>query len=146
MKTFKSFVNEETMPYAVTDRGSINIDDHSVVDGLNALLAGVTKDKVVTPYIAYERVQKALANFLIFPPRPTFLEGDSGVYVHNINQFGNKIGMTDSGEFKKDTDDDSEYALFFEYQTCDCGMYNVFCQVVTQDELDELMDDINEDI
>ena len=75
------------MPYAVTASGSINIEDPSVLDGLNVLLAGVTNGKFVTPYIAFERVQKALANFLIFPSRPTFVEADSGVYTASVSQF-----------------------------------------------------------
>ena len=71
MKSFKQFLNEETMPYAGTAKGIINIENSSVRDGLNSQLAGVTTGKFVTPYIALERVSKALANFHIFIPRFT---------------------------------------------------------------------------
>lgn len=144
MKSFKQFIKEETMPYAVTASGSINIEDPSVLDGLNALLAGVTNGKFVTPYIAFERVQKALANFLIFPSRPTFLEGDSGVYTAPVSQFGDKMGQDNSGNFVDSIP--SDLHLFFEYRLSDCGMFVVFCEVVTEDELMEITDDLEAEL
>ena len=144
MKSFKQFIKEETMPYAVTASGSINIQDPSVLDGLNVLLAGVTNEKFVTPYIAFERVQKALANFLIFPNKPTFLEGDSGVYTNPISQFGDKFGQDNSGNFIDSVPTDLH--LFFEYRLSDCGMFMVFCEVVTEDELAEITDDLEAEL
>ena len=144
MKSFKQFIKEETMPYAVTASGSINIEDPSVLDGLNVLLAGVTNGKFVTPYIAFERVQKALANFLIFPSRPTFLEGDSGVYTAPVSQFGDKMGQDTTGNFIDSVP--SDLHLFFEYRLSDCGMFVVFCEVVTEDELMEITDDLEAEL
>lgn len=145
MKSFKQHLfSEETMPYAATARGSINIDDPAVLDGLNTMLTGVTSDKFVTPYIAFERVQKTLANFLIFPQRPTFLEGDSGLYTNPIKQFGEKMGQTNSGDFVED--DKEDYHLYFEYALADDGMFNVFCEIVTEDELDELLSDVEDEM
>ena len=132
------------MPYAVTASGSISISDPAVLDGLNTLIAGVTSGKFVTPYIAFERVQKALANFLIFPPRPTFLEGDSGVYTNPISQFGDKMGQLENGDFVKG--DGQDLHLFFEYRQSDCGMFNVFAEIVNQDELDEILDDLEDEL
>lgn len=171
MKSFKQYINEETMPYAVTASGSINIDDLAVRDGLNALLAGVTKDKFITPYIAYERVQKALANFLIFPPRPSFFQGESGMYTYPINQFGDKFGQKEDGTFVRDgetlkdethgdhppgeetgkiqppdTNVEEKYSLFFEWRQSDCGMFNIFAEVVTQDELDDILEDLEAEL
>jgi hypothetical protein len=144
MKSYKQYIKEETMPYAVTASGSISISDPAVLDGLNTLIAGVTSGKFVTPYIAFERVQKALANFLIFPPRPTFLEGDSGVYTNPISQFGDKMGQLENGDFVKG--DGQDLHLFFEYRQSDCGMFNVFAEIVNQDELDEILDDLEDEL
>jgi hypothetical protein len=144
MQSFKQYISEETMPYAATARGSINIDDPSVLDGLNTTLTGVTSDKFVTPYIAFERVQKALANFLIFPSRPTFLEGESGLYTNPIKQFGEKMGQTNDGNFVED--DQDKYHLYFEYMQDDDGMFKVFCEIVTEDELDDLLDDVEDEV
>lgn len=144
MKSFKQYIKEETMPYAVTASGSINISDPAVLDGLNTLIAGVTSGKFVTPYIAFERVQKALANFLVFPPRPTFLEGDSGVYTNPISQFGDKMGQLENGDIVKG--DGQNLYLYFEYRQSDCGMFKVFSEVVNQEELDELTSDLEAEL
>ena len=144
MKSFKQYIKEETMPYAVTASGSINISDPAVLDGLNTLIAGVTSGKFVTPYIAFERVQKALANFLIFPPRPTFLEGDSGVYTNPISQFGDKMGQLENGDFVEG--DGQNFYLYFEYRQSDCGMFKIFSEVVDQEDLDELVSDLEAEL
>ena len=171
MKSFKQYLKEETMPYAATASGSININDPAVLDGLNALIAGVTNKKFVTPYIAFERVQKALANFLIFPPRPSFLQGNSGSYIQPISQFGDKLGVKDDGNFVKDgevlkdkthgphtpgeetgvisepnTEVEKEYTLFFEYRQSDCGMYNIFAEIVNQEDLDDILADLEAEL
>lgn len=171
MKSFKQFLNEETMPYATNARGVIDIEDSSVRDGLNSQLAGVTASKFVTPYIALERVTKALANYHIFIPRHSFLEGDSGMLVWPINQFGIKFGQQDNGEFVqngevlKDTSKgvepegednkvipvpnkevDRPFSVFFEYRQSDCGMFNVFCEIVSQEELDEILADLEDEM
>lgn len=171
MKSFKQFLNEETMPYATTAKGIMDITDSSVRDGLNSQIAGVTAGKFVTPYIALERVSKALANFHIFIPRHSFLEGDSGMFVWPINQYGIKIGQRNDGTFVRDgevlkdtskgphiegednktvsepnTDVEKPFSVFFEYRQSDCGMFEVFCEVVDQDELDEILEDLEDEM
>lgn len=138
------YLDEETMPYAVTAKGSINIEDPSVRDGLNSILTSTTSDKFVTPYIAFEKVQKALANFLIFPKRPTFLEGDSGLYTNPIRQFGDKMGQMENGDFVEDNSEDLH--LYFEYAQDDDGMFKVFCEIVDEDELDDLLADVEDEM
>jgi hypothetical protein len=171
MKSFKQFIKEETMPYAATASGSVNIDEPDVLDGLNTLLTGVTAKKFVTPYIAYERVQKVLANFAIFPPRPSFFQGESGVYSYPINQFGDKFGQRNDGSFVRDgetlkdethgdheegednliidkpkSEIDDEYSLFFEWRKSDCGMFEVFAEIVTKDDLEDILSDIEDEM
>jgi hypothetical protein len=144
MKSFKQFVKEETMPYAATRSGVIDIRDSAVRDGLNQQLAGVTSGKFVTPYIAFERVCKALANFHIFPPRTNFFEGDSGAVNFRVDQFGAKFGQTDDGQIVANPE--VPFHLYFEYRQSDCGMFMIFCEVVDQDELDEIMDDLEAEL
>lgn len=171
MKSFKQFLNEETMPYATNARGVIDIENSSVRDGLNSQLAGVTATKFVTPYIALERITKTLANYHIFIPRHSFLEGDSGMFTWPVNQFGLKIGQQNDGSFVQDgavlkdtskgihpegednktipvpnREIDKPFSIFFEYRQSDCGMFNIFCQVVSQDELDEILADIEDEM
>jgi len=144
MKSFKQFVNEETMPYAGTSNGVIDVRDSAVRDNINKLLAGATNGKFLTPYIAFERVCKALANFHIFPPRTTFFEGDSGAVNFAINQFGFKMGMTDDGRVV--TAEEDPHHIYFEYRMSDCGMFEIFCEIVDQSELEEILSDLEDEM
>lgn len=144
MKSFKQFVKEETMPYAGTKSGIIDIRDSTVRDGLNQQLAGVTACKFLTPYLAFERICKALANFHIFPPRNNYFEGDSGSFNFPISQFGAKIGMTDDGQVVGNPD--LPHHLYFEYRQADSGMFMIFCEIVDQDELDEILQDLESEL
>ena len=144
MKSFKSFLKEETMPFANVRSGGMDIEDSAVRDNINSLLAGMTSGKFVTPYIALERVAKTLANFHIFLPAQTFLEGDSGTVIVPINQYGLKMGQNDNGEVV--TVPSAKYTVFFEYRMSDCGMFEVFCEVVDEDELDEILTDLEAEL
>ena len=144
MKSFKQYVNEENMPYAGTSNGVIDVRDSAVRDNINKLLAGATNGKFLTPYIAFERVCKTLANFHIFPPRTTFFEGDSGAVNFAINQFGFKMGMTDDGRVV--TAEEDPHHIYFEYRMSDCGMFEIFCEIVDQSELEEILDDLEDEM
>ena len=143
MKKFNEFMNEETMPFAQTSKGFIGVDDAGVRDNINSLLTGATSKSFLTPYSALEKVSKVLANYHIFLPKYTFAEGNSGVTAFEVNQFGEKMGMTNQGIVK--TAEDSPYFIYFEYQMNDLGMFEVFSEIVTEDELSELMDEYNEE-
>ena len=136
-------MNEETMPFAQTSKGFIGVDDAGVRDNINSLLTGATSKSFLTPYSALEKVSKVLANYHIFLPKYTFAEGNSGVTAFEVNQFGEKMGMTNQGIVK--TAEDSPYFIYFEYQMNDSGMFEVFSEIVTEDELSELMDEYNEE-
>lgn len=164
MKSFRAFMKEETVPFANIRNGSLDIRDVAVQDNLNSLLSGVTSEKFVTPYIAYQRVSKVLASYHIFIPSNTFLEGDSGHLVHTVNQYGPKFGqMSDgsfvvNGEVRKDYTHGpheggerneieekptiTDYYLYFEYRMSDCGMFKIFCEVVDRADLEEIMNDL----
>jgi len=168
-------LREETNPFSLTPKNFVGVEMSDVRDNINALLNGVTSTKFVTPYNALERVRKVLANYHIFMPNYTFMEGDQGVAVFPIDQFGFKSGMTDTGKFVTkgeaekdqthgphrggesfgageentaetiDAEADEKYSVYFEYQASDNGMFEVFCEVVSEDELDEIMDDLEDD-
>lgn len=144
MKTFKQYMKEETMPFAGTARGAMSIDDSATRDFLNSLIASSTNEKFLTPYIGLERVRKALATHHIFIPGGQFLEGDTGVLTYPVSQYGDKFGMTNSGEVI--TSEPSPYTVFFEYRMTDNGMFDVFSEVVDQDDLEELLSDVEEEM
>ena len=144
MKRFNEYISEEVNPTALTKQGVIDIRDSAVRDNLNALLSGATACRFISPYVALEKVSKVLANYHIFLPKYSFMEGDSGVATFELNQFGKKMGMTDDGRVV--TAEDNEYSIFFEYRMTDSGMFDVFCEVVDQEELDEILADIDDEM
>lgn len=141
MKSFKAFIKEEVDLAAYVHSGNLDIDDPSVRDSINTFLTGVTSKCFVTPYIAYERVSKVLANFHVHLPRTTFLENDSGMVVLPVSQFGGKVGMRNDGSVV--TKDPQPYHVYFEYRRNEKGLYDVFCEVLDDTELDDIMDDLH---
>jgi len=139
MKSFKEYLSEETMPQALTDKEFVGVESEAVRDNINNLLKGVTAKPFVTPYIALERVRKVLAYFHIFLPAYNFMQGDYGYNIFNINQFGTKFGQTNDGDVV--VKEDSPYSVYFEYQAGDDGLFDIFCELVTDDELEEILQD-----
>jgi hypothetical protein len=144
MKKFKDFLSEEMMPYAQTEKGFVGVDNGPVRDNINIHLASVTARPHATPYHAMEMIRKVLAPFSIFPPQTNFLDGDSGHEVFQINQFGDKMGMTNDGTVVVKNFD--PYYVYFEYQMNDMGSFDIFCEIVTEDELEEIMSDVEDEM
>ncbi len=144
MKKFKEFLSEEMMPFAQTEKGFVGVDNGPVRDNINIHLASVTARPHATPYHAMEMVRKVLAPFSIFPPQTNFLDGDSGHEVFPISQFGNKMGMTNDGTVVVKNYD--PYYIYFEYQMNDRGSFDIFCEIVEESELQEILDDIESEM
>lgn len=136
-------IREEVNPTSNVESGKFDIRDSSVRDTINNLIDGVTNQCFVTPYIALERVSKVLAYFHIHLPKYTFMEGESGLATFPINQFGNKMGMTNDGVVVSNPK--SDYTLWFEYRTNDEGLYDIFCSLVTDEDMSEMMADMNDE-
>jgi hypothetical protein len=148
MKTFRDFLKEDVMPTAQVADGSLDINKPAVRAAINAAIAGVTSQPAVTPYVVYNRLSKLLAQYHIILPKK-FLEGDKGVEVFELRQFGHKMGMTDSGEFVNEVP--STHYLFLQYgiltpygityaKPIVGGMFKVMARVVDKEELDKLLD------
>ena len=121
-------------------RGRIDIDLDDVRDNINTLIAGVTAKPFITPYIAFERVRKTLAYYHIHKPGVMFLSGDHGVKSFPANQFDNISGMNDQGKLV--SKEDSPYSIFFEWCRNDDGMFDVFCEIVDEEDLQQLLSDV----
>ena len=137
-------ISEEISRAANVESGKIDINDSAVRDNINSLIDGITCHGFMTPYIALERVGKVLASYHIYLPKYTFMEGDSGLATFPAHQFGEKVGMSNDGQVV--TKATTPYTIYFEYQMNDYGKYDIFCSIVTEDELEELMDDVGEDL
>jgi hypothetical protein len=144
MVNFRGFIKENTMSLASAKHGDVSIEEDDVRDHINVALAMATAGKFLTPYIALQNVEKVLAANHIFIGKHPFLEGESGSAVFDIDQFGQKTGMTDDGDVVTSTK--SEFTVYFEYRTTICGMYSIFCEIVNEEELDEILEDLEAEL
>ena len=151
MKSFRDYISEEVVPTALVKDGSIDIDKEEVRASINMALAKVTSDSAITPYIALNRISKALSMFHIILPKRVYLEGAKGVEVHELRQFGHKMGMNDQGEFINEVP--GKYFLFIQYgmntpmnsggqyaYPTMAGTFRVTAKVVDPIELNRLLD------
>ncbi len=148
MKSFRNFLNEEVLPSVQVADGGLDIEKPAVRAAINAAIAGVVSQPAVTPYVVFNRLSKLLAQYHIVLPK-RFLEGDKGVEVFEVRQFGHKMGMTDGGEFINHVP--STHYLFLQYGILSPmgityakpvvgGMYRVTARLVDRAELDKLLD------
>ena len=144
MKKFREYLNEEMMPFAQTEKGFVGVDNGPVRDNINIHLTSVTARPYATPYHAMEMVRKVLAPFSIFPKHTNFLDGDSGHEIFEINQFGDKMGMTADGSVVVKNAD--PYFVYFEYAMNDMGSFDIFCEIVTEEELSDIIADVESEL
>ena len=148
MKSFLEHLNEEVLPTVQVADGGLDISKPAVRAAINAAIAGVVSQPAVTPYVVFNRLSKLLAQYHIILPK-RFLEGDKGVEVFELRQFGHKMGMTDSGEFVNEVP--STHYLFLQYGILSPfgityakpvvgGMFKVAARIVDKEELDKLID------
>jgi len=148
MKSFLDHLKEEVLPTVQVADGGLDISKPAVRAAINAAIAGVVSQPAVTPYVVFNRLSKLLAQYHIILPK-RFLEGDKGVEVFELRQFGHKMGMTDSGEFINEVP--STHYLFLQYGILSPfgityakpvvgGMFKVMARLVDKEELDKLMD------
>ena len=148
MKSFLDHLKEEVLPTVQVADGGLDISKPAVRAAINAAIAGVVSQPAVTPYVVFNRLSKLLAQYHIILPK-RFLEGDKGVEVFELRQFGHKMGMTDSGEFVNEVP--STHYLFLQYGILSPfgityakpvvgGMFKVMARLVDKEELDKLMD------
>lgn len=148
MKSFLEHIKEEVLPSVQVSDGGLDIEKPAVRAAINAAIAGVVSQPAVTPYVVYNRLSKLLAQYHIALPRK-FLEGDKGVEVFEVKQFGLKMGMTDSGEFVNEVP--TTHYLFIQYgiitpmgvtyaKPLVGGMFRVTARLVDKIELDRLLD------
>ena len=138
MKSFRERLSEEVVPTALSD-GSIDINNPAVRAEINGILTAMTSRTTVTPYIALTKIRKALAYFHIELPGKSYLQGDHGVEVWEIHQFGHKMGMTNDGEFVKDVP--CKYYLFFHYHLFG-SMFMIDARVLDNEELTKRLDSV----
>ena len=154
MKSFRDYLKEDVVPTAVVKDGSIDLEREVVRAQINSSLASVLADPSVTPYNALMRASKVLSYFSIILPKRVYLDGEKGIEAIELRQFGDRMGMTDQGEFIKEVP--GKFYLFIQYWrthpnfvpyaatanfiSSTGGMFKVAAKVVDKVELDRLID------
>jgi hypothetical protein len=118
------------------------ISDEVVRGKINAQLEYITAREFLTPYAGLEAVRKILAYQNIFIPNTVFLDRTSGYDIFDAEQFGEKMGINNDGEVV--TASSSPFKIYFEWKLNADGEYDIFCSIVTEDELDEILTDAEE--
>ena len=132
MKTFRDHLKEEVKIGALAS-GGIDIERDAIRDEINGILSAIASRPCVTPYASLNKIRKALAYFHIHLPKRVYLEGRHGIEVWEVNQFGDKMGVTDQGEWIKHVP--CKYYLFFHYHRMG-GMYYMEAKIVDDNELE----------
>ena len=130
---------DEELALPVTT-GSVDLNSDKTVLEINTLMAQSTEQAFITPHIALEKVRKVLANFGVHIPGRKFLEGETGDFTVELFQFGGAIGKTADGSDLDGTENLGHF-LYFEWQLNENGYFDVFAEVVTSDELEDLLSD-----
>jgi hypothetical protein len=128
-------INEDHGHTPTPDAGRIEISDASVRVRINDALKRAldwSNNSFVTPYVAIERVRKALTQFHIFLPGVTFLEGNEGSHIFDVHQFGFKLGQHENGRVI--TKDDVEYVIEFSWRSMSCGGYHCSAELKRVEE------------
>lgn len=139
MKRFTEYLNEDFDPAIFNADGGVSINDPTVMDAINSNLEMATSCAYRTPYNALEEIRKMLAYYKIFLPKGVFLDQNHGNDVFEVSQFGEKMGMNNSGEVVSASD--SPLFVYFEWTLNEKGMHDTFACLCTQDELDEILAD-----
>lgn len=136
LKKFHEVVNEDYQASIAT--GTVNVNDPTTVVNINSLLLGALKQEFITPYIALEKVRKVLAMFAIH------IEGTSDIFnaeegdkTFAVMQFGKIVDMTPNAQAVEPPD----AFIYFAWELNDNGAYDIWCQLVDSEELDELLSD-----
>lgn len=137
MKSFKNFMIEEVEPAAFVEKGKVDCSNHAVRDNINMLLSSALDCSHYTPYAALQKVSKVLAMFHITLPKTNFLEGPHGFETFRLQQFGNTLGMRNDGSVVTKIED--PYTLYFEWMQDERGRFKIFSEIVSDDDLMDLL-------
>lgn len=116
------------------DLGRVDISDAGVRVRINNEMKRVLDsygELFVTPYVGIECIRKILAKYHIFIPGVTFLDGEEGMHLFDVSQFGIKIGQHETGRVI--TKDEVEFVLKFTWRSSG-GYYYCFAEIIRNEE------------
>lgn len=159
MLTFKQFLEEDTLPFASTQREvKANLDDPTTIDELNRYLAQVAAVGCVNPYGGLQNVSKVLSTYGITLPRVNYLPEPIGEQVFEVEQWGAHPGYnnyynstidgirTNSGiPIPYQAADDAarksgeKLYVYYTWKMNENGLYDTFCMLVDKEGISTIM-------
>lgn len=137
-------LTEDPLPSSGPNKSSIDVSDSNVRDHINSHLSQVTFGEFITPYVALNSVQKTLSVYHISIPGRNFLEGSFGSCVWPVHQFGDEAGIDVDGQMI--VPEEPAYSIYFEYQVNEDGMFNIWCEILDKEELDQILADLEDEL
>ena len=135
MKTFRTFVKEETTPTSGVTRGVIDVTNPEVRSTINAALAAAFgQGGISSPLQALNVARKVLANYHIFLPQSNPPASNRGVLVFPADQFGAKVGMNDDGRVVEVPQ--APYSIVLRYNVV-FGRFWATCEIAENGSINE---------
>ena len=128
MGKFLKYLEEgERIPIMEFNADFIDLENPKTVVAINSMLAQNTNEDFLTPYIGLGRIMMILAQYGLHLPK-MFLDSEHGTEYVELLQHG------------KDVPDSIKKYLYMEYQMNQTGKFDVFCQIVDENELADILD------
>lgn len=143
MFNFREFLNEGGyhMPVVSISKDKVDLSYKKTRDEINRNLAAVLSREYTNPYSALQRVSKILSMYGINLPKIILDDDVEGEVVIVLNQYGETVGASLDGTINTlQNPDTHELYLVFDYELSEHGFIEAEATVVTEDELDEMMD------
>ena len=144
MIRFCEFLNEGGyhVPVVSISKDKVDLSNDKTRDEINRNLSAVLSREWSSPYCALQKVSKLLSFYGITLPKILLDDDIEGEVIVVINQFGEKIGATLSGTINtlNNPDHTDELYLVYEYGLSDEGFIEAFATVVTEQELNVMLD------
>lgn len=148
MHSFSEFLNEGGyhVPVVSISKDKVDLSDDKTRDEINRNLSASLSREWINPYSALMRVSKITSQYGINLPKIILDDDVEGEVVVAINQFGQKIGAELNGHISTlNQPDQDEQFILFQYGLSDSGFIEAFATVVTEDELNAMLDEQDDD-
>lgn len=141
MLRFRDFIKEADVSDHPIVNSAVNIDEQK--DSINANLEAALEQEFITPHIALERVRNILVAYDIrisgtLPGEE--MGGDEGDRVFGIIDYDKLTPKGDENTVVFDTAKIT-YSVYFAWELNESGSYEIWCQIVDDEELEALLND-----
>lgn len=123
-----------------------DLTNSKVIDDINNHLDVQLHDGLITPYVGLERARKVLTPYGIMIQAVAWLNGEDGEQIFPIHQWGGLYGTKGiTGTSTSDAIDTNltvnpELSVYFSWSySTEKNAYDIYCAVVNQEDLNDLL-------